>query len=259
MSEAGKVHQNLGLEYLLLLVGDLVILALKVFRRTFSRSLEVREIINQIYVLGIKSLSIANLTAVFTGMVLALQFGNSMARFGAREYVGQVVAISILRELGPVLTGLMVGGRIGAGMTAELGSMKVTEQVDAIRVLGADPLVKLVVPRVIAATLIMPILVSMADIVGIFGGLVISNLEFGITPLYYYQSIIEIVQLGDYFSGVAKATIFGFFIGLIACRQGFKTAGGTVGVGSATTQTVVITSVNTLIADLVLTKLFMVF
>jgi len=257
MAETEKFHQNLGLESLLTLVGDLAIMGLQVFRRIFSRSLEVREIINQFYYLGIKSLSIANLTAVFTGMVLALQFGTSMARFGAKEYVGQVVAVSLLRELGPVLSGLMVGGRIGAGMTAELGSMKVTEQIDAIRVLGADPLSKLVVPRVIAATLIMPILVSIADIVGILGGLIISNLEFGITPLYYYQSIVEIVTMGDYWSGVAKATVFGFFIGLIACRQGFNTSGGTEGVGNATTQTVVITSVNTLIADLILTKLFM--
>ena len=258
MAEADQFHQSFRLNYVLLLLGDLSILALKVVRRTFSRTLELREIIYQIRLLGIKSLSIANLTAVFAGMVLALQFGTSMARFGAREYVGQVVSIAILRELGPVLTALLVGGRIGAGMTAELGSMRVTEQIDAIRVLGSDPISKLIVPRVIAATIIMPILVAIADIVGIVGGGLISYLEFGITPLYYYQSIVEIAKVGDFLSGIGKAVIFGFFIGLIACRQGFQTSGGTEGVGQATTQTVVITSVNTLITDLVVTKLFLV-
>ena len=257
MAEAERFHQNVRLTALLELVGDLSVLAVMVGRRTFSRSLEFREIIYQIRLLGIKSLTIAMLTAIFAGMVLALQFGMSMTRFGAQSYVGQVVAISILRELGPVLTALMVGGRIGAGMTAELGSMRVTEQIDAIRVLGADPISKLIVPRVIAATLIMPLLVAVSDVVGIFGGFIVSNLEFDISPLYYYQSIIEITTLGDFLSGVGKGVAFGFFIGLISCRQGFNTSGGTEGVGLATTHTVVITSVNTLIADLILTKLFM--
>jgi phospholipid/cholesterol/gamma-HCH transport system permease protein len=259
MAKLERYHDSLGLTALLDLVGDLTLLIVKVFRRIFSKSLEIRETINQIYFLGIKSLSISVLTAIFAGMVLALQFGTSMTRFGAREYVGQVVAIAILRELGPVLTALMVGGRIGAGMTAELGSMRVTEQIDAIRVLGADPISKLIVPRVIAATIIMPLLVTIADIIGIFGGFIISNLEFGISPLYYYQSIIDVAEINDFTSGVAKSVVFGFFIGLIACRQGFNTSGGTEGVGNATTRTVVITSVNTLIADLVLTKLFLAF
>lgn len=257
MATRETYHDPFKLNYLLDLIGDLAILGMKVIRRVFSRALELREIVNQIYYLGVKSVSITVLTAIFAGMVLALQFGASMARFGAREYVGQVVALSILRELGPVLTALMVGGRIGAGMTAELGSMKVTEQIDAIRVLGADPISKLIVPRVIAATLVLPLLTVLADIVGIFGGLIISNLEFGISPLYYYQSVVDIVEINDFTSGIGKSVVFGFFIGLIACRQGFNTAGGTEGVGNATTRTVVITSVNTLIADLVLTKLFM--
>ncbi|RJO64555.1 MAG: ABC transporter permease [Myxococcales bacterium] len=259
MAEAKDFHGGLSFGTFFVLVGELVILTFKVLRRLSSRSLQFAEIVNQIRLLGVRSLSIANLTAVFAGMVLALQFGNAMVRFGAREYVGQVVSISILRELGPVLTALMVGGRIGAGMTAELGSMKVTEQIDAIRVLGADPIARLIVPRVIAATIVMPLLTALSDFIGIVGGLIVSILEFGITPTYYYQSIVEIATINDFASGVAKSVVFGYFIALIACAQGFSTAGGTEGVGQATTRTVVIASVNTLIADLILTKLFLTF
>lgn len=257
MAESEHFHASFRLTSILELVGSLSSLAGRIGARFIRSGVELRELAYQIHLLGIKSLSITNLTAVFAGMVLALQFGTSMARFGAREYVGQVVSISILRELGPVLTALMVGGRIGAGMTAELGSMKVTEQIDAIRVLGADPISKLIVPRVLAATLIMPILAAVSDLVGILGGLLISVTEFDISPVYYYQSIVEIATMEDFASGVGKATVFGFFIGLIACHEGFATRGGTEGVGQATTRTVVIASVTTLITDLVLTKIFL--
>jgi len=253
-----RPHETLGFTSLLELVGDLAILAGAGFKRILRFHLEPAETVNQIYLMGVKSLTIAILTALFSGMVLALQFGTSMGRFGASSYVGQVVAVSLMRELGPVLTALLVGGRIGAGMTAELGSMKVTEQIDAIRVLGADPYTRLLVPRLLASTILMPILAGLADLVGIFGGMIVSTLQFGITPLYYYQSVVEIATLGDFLSGIGKSAVFGFFIALIACRQGFATGGGTEGVGQATTQTVVIASVNTLIADLILTKLFMV-
>lgn len=258
MADANKFHASLGFMPLLDLVGDLTLLAGRILARLNPRRLEWGELIAQIRLLGIKSLSISNLTAVFAGMVMALQFGASMTRFGAREYVGQVVSVAIVRELGPVLTALMVGGRIGAGMTAELGSMRVTEQIDAIRVLGADPLSKLMVPRIWASTLIVPLLSVVSDVVGVLGGMLVAKLEFGISPTYYYQSVIEIVGLNDFMSGIAKAAVFGFFIGLIACRQGFETKGGTEGVGQATTSTVVITSVTTLLLDLLLTKTFMV-
>ncbi len=258
MADSETFHKTVSLEWLLTLLGDLGILLAQVIHRIFTGVPEVRETAYQIRLLGIKSLGIAVLTAVFAGMVLTLQFGTSMARFGAQEMVGQVVAIAILRELGPVLTALMVGGRIGAGMTAELGSMKVTEQIDALRVLGADPIAKLIVPRVLASTLIMPILTAIADIVGVLGGLIISSLEFGISSNYYYSSIIEITEINDFMSGIGKAAVFGFCIGLIACRQGFQTSGGTEGVGQSTTSTVVIASVTVLVADLLLTKLFMV-
>lgn len=258
MAEANKFHASLGLLSLLDLVGDLTMLAGRIFARLDPRHIEWGELVMQIRLLGIKSLTISNLTAVFAGMVMTLQFGASMTRFGAREYVGQVVSVAIVRELGPVLTALMVGGRIGAGMTAELGSMRVTEQIDAIRVLGADPLSKLMVPRIWASTLIVPLLSIISDVVGVLGGMLVAKLEFGISPTYYYQSVIEIVGLNDFVSGIAKAAVFGFFIGLIACRQGFETKGGTEGVGAATTGTVVITSITTLLLDLLLTKSFMV-
>lgn len=259
MAESAKFHASLGLVPLLELVGNLTVLTGQVLARLRPRLIEWRECVVQVRFLGIKSLTIANLTAVFAGMVLALQFGASMTRFGAREYVGQVVSVAIVRELGPVLTALLVGGRIGSGMTAELGSMRVTEQIDAIRVLGADPIGKLIVPRVLAGMLVLPILAVIADVVGVLGGMIVSQLEFGISPTYYYQSVMEIVGLNDFVSGIAKSGVFGFVISLIACHQGFETKGGTEGVGQATTSTVVIASITILLLDLLLTKSFMVF
>ncbi|MFH1434539.1 MAG: ABC transporter permease [Pseudomonadota bacterium] len=239
-------------------LGGMTKMALGAFTRIITGRIEVRETLYQVDALGVKSLSIALLTAMFTGMVLALQFGHTMARFGAKDYVGNAVSVAILRELGPVLTTLLVGGRIGSGMTAELGSMAVTEQIDAIKALGADPVTKLVVPRVLAVCVIMPLLAVFADLVGLVGGMLLAKVEFGISFHFFVGSIFESCTLGDFFSGVGKTLFFGFFIAIIACYMGFTTRGGTEGVGNATTATVVLASVNTLVADFFLTKILFI-
>jgi phospholipid/cholesterol/gamma-HCH transport system permease protein len=218
----------------------------------------VRETARQIEAIGVRSLTIVILTALFTGMVLALQTGIALARFGAKPYVGSVIGLSLARELGPVLTALMVGGRVGAGITAEIGSMQVTEQVDAIRSMGADPVQKLVVPRVVAATLALPMLTVFANLLGVIGGLAISTAQFHISPNFYLETIFNAVTVTDVLSGIAKTFVFGWIIAMVACFSAFETTGGTVGVGRATTRTVVIASISVLISDFFLTQMMLV-
>jgi phospholipid/cholesterol/gamma-HCH transport system permease protein len=208
---------------------------------------------------GIKSASLTNLIALFTGLVIAVQFIVGLSRFGLQLYTGQIVGIAIARELGPVLTALMVAARVGAGITAEIGSMNVTEQVSAIEAMGANPINKLVVPRVIAATFCTPILTVIADFVGILGSMSITTFETGIGARYFFDQVTSTVQMIDFGSGIAKTFFFGFFIGIIACYQGLNTRGGTEGVGRATTLSVVYSSICIFIADFFLTKLFLTF
>jgi phospholipid/cholesterol/gamma-HCH transport system permease protein len=198
-----------------------------------------------------------NLTAVFTGMVMALQMGFFLAEFGAKIYISRIVGLAILRELGPVLSALMIGGRVGAGIAAELGSMAVTEQLDAMRALGADPVRKLVVPRLLALIVMVPALTVVADALGILGGYVISVGELHVDPTFYLSSLFQEVESNDIFSGLAKAMFFGYFIGIIACYNGLNVTGGADGVGRATTQTVVACSITVLVSDFFLTKLFL--
>jgi phospholipid/cholesterol/gamma-HCH transport system permease protein len=225
--------------------------------RCLRRRWEGRLILTQMEQVGVRSLSIVTLTAVFTGMVLALQMGNWLTRFGARPYGGRVLALSMLREMGPVLTALMVGGRVGAGITAELGSMKVTEQIDAMRSLGVNPIQKLVFPRVFALVVMLPLLTIVADCVGIFGGMFITVMEHGISGSFYLNSIIQFIRFQDVYSGLGKTFFFGFFIAVIACYNGLEASGGADGVGRATTQTVVMASITILISDFFLTKFFL--
>jgi phospholipid/cholesterol/gamma-HCH transport system permease protein len=225
----------------------------------FKGRFEWREVVRQFYALGVQSLSIGFLTALFTGAVMGLQFGYGLERFGAANYVGKLISVGFVMELGPVLTALLVGGRVGAGITAELGSMKVTEQIDAIRALGADPVKKLVMPRVLACTLTMPMLGIMADIVGITGGMIVAVFEQGLTIPFYYAQVITTVRIGQVIHGLIKATAFGYFYGIIGCYQGMQTSGGTEGVGRFTTQTVVMTSITILIGDFILGKMLLPF
>jgi len=237
--------------------GGITLLFFQTIRHTFKRPFPLALTVQQIEAIGVRSLTVVNVIALFTGMVLALQTAEVMTRFGAKGYIGVVVALSMLREIGPVFTAIMVGGRVGSGIAAELGSMQVTEQIDAMRVMGAHPVRKLVVPRVIATTLVLPMLTVIADILGIFGGLLISIVELKVNAYYYFHTILENVTFSDIFSGLGKTFFFGFLIAIIGCYQGLTTTGGTQGVGSSTTRTVVLISIAVLIADFLLTKLFM--
>jgi len=213
--------------------------------------------IEQLDELGFRSLTITNVTLLFTGMVLALQTAFSLAAYGGKAFVGDIVALSVVRELGPVLTALMVAGRVGAGITAEIGSMTVTEQVDALRALAADPVKKLVVPRVGALVLVLPALSILAITISLFGGMMMAVLEIGQSRVYYMSHVVQALTVQDIVSGVGKTVFFAFFIGVIACYNGLNASGGADGVGKATTNTVVLSSICVIISDFFLTKMFM--
>lgn len=221
------------------------------------RPFEFGLIIEQLDELGVRSLNIVNLTAIFTGMVLALQMGQLLSRFGAKVYVSRLMGVSLFREMGPVLTSLLVAGRVGSGISAELGTMQVTDQIDAMRSLATNPVKKLVTPRVLATVLILPVLTIFADAVGLLGGLAIAVSELGLTAGYFFRSLIQNTELRDIFSGLGKSVIFGYLIAIIACQNGLDVTGGADGVGRATTSTVVTASVSILVADFLLTKLLL--
>jgi phospholipid/cholesterol/gamma-HCH transport system permease protein len=222
-------------------------------RRPFERELWVE----QLFQLGVRSLTITNVTLLFTGMVLAIQTAYSLHAYGGKSFVGDILALSVVRELGPVLTALMVAGRVGAGVTAELGSMAVTEQIDALRALAANPVRKLVVPRVGALVLMLPVLTILADTIALFGGLVMALTEIGQTQTYFMNHVYTALSLRDLCSGLSKTFFFAFFIGTIACYNGINARGGADGVGKATTNTVVISSISVIISDFFLTKIFL--
>jgi phospholipid/cholesterol/gamma-HCH transport system permease protein len=213
-------------------------------------------VVEQIEYIGIKSILIATFTALFTGLVFALQLAFSLKRFGAESFAANVLAVSLVRELGPVLTGLLVGGRVGAGITAEVGSMNVTEQIDAVRALGADPVRELVAPKILACTIVLPVLTVFSIVVGIISGMLITMRELGVNPTYYMNQVYNVLEISDFIGGVGKSAYFGMIIGLVGCYRGFTTVGGTVGVGKATTESVVTISLSILVADFFLTKLF---
>lgn len=235
-------------------LGALTRLVGQFARVLFRRPFDWHELVVQCERIGILSLPIGLLILFFVGLVFALQFGVTLQTMGAVPYVGQVTSLSIVRELGPVFAALVVGGRVGAGMAAELGSMKVTEQVDAIRALGANPIQKLVLPRLLAATLMLPIIVLLADIVGILGGMLVASLQFDLSVVHFYQSALRTVLVSDFLGGMIKPFFFGFGIALIGCHEGLTCGNGTEGVGRATTRTVVNVSVMVVLIDFLITK-----
>ncbi|HZI95288.1 MAG TPA: ABC transporter permease [Patescibacteria group bacterium] len=238
-------------------IGKLAILIGDTVRFTFRRPFGFDLLMAQLYHLGVRSLSITTITALFTGMVLALQTAHTLGIYGAKLLIGDAVSLSIVRELGPVLTSLLVAGRVGAGITAEIGSMAVTEQVDAIRALGASPVKKLVVPKVLATIIMLPLLTILADFIGIFGGLIISVKDLDQSSAYYIQHVITALTFDDIFSGVGKTFFFAAFIAVIGCYNGLNATGGADGVGRATTGTVVVASIMILISNFFLTKMFL--
>ncbi|MBI3447988.1 MAG: ABC transporter permease [Acidobacteria bacterium] len=249
----GEILRN-GLEE----VGGVAILFRAAVRQIFSRPFEGEQIRHQLFQLGVRSLSITTITAVFTGMVLALETAYTLAQYGARMLIGKAVALSMVQELGPVLTAIVVAGRVGAGITAEIGTMNVTEQVDAIRALGADPVKKLVMPKVVATFLMVPALTVLADFVGILGGLFISVMELGQSGSYYLRQVVTTLSFRDVFTGTGKTPVFALIIALVACYNGLRASGGADGVGRATTRTVVTASIAILVSNFFLTKLFFV-
>jgi phospholipid/cholesterol/gamma-HCH transport system permease protein len=234
-------------------MGNIFVLLLRSVTWLFRPPSEIGNIVKQMEEVGVKSMPVVLVTATFTGMVLALQSYSGFQRFQATSFVGSVVALSITRELGPVFAGLMVSGRVGAAMAAELGTMKVTEQIDALVTLATNPIKYLVVPRVVAATIVMPVLVIFADLVGIVGGYFVSVHILGANPYVYMNKTYQYIQLRDIYTGLIKAAVFGFLIALISCHNGFVAAGGAEGVGRATTRAVVASSMVVLISDYFMT------
>jgi phospholipid/cholesterol/gamma-HCH transport system permease protein len=236
-------------------LGQMTGMVMGTGRALFRRPVEGRAIIAQLESLGVASMGIVTVTSVFIGMVMAVQFAFGLRKFGGMEYTGRVVALSFARELAPTLTAVIVGGRIGAGMAAELGAMAVTEQLDAIRALGADPLKKLVLPRLVAAIIVLPILAIFALVLGFTGAMLVTDFQFNIPAGFFFRSALGAVSMKDVLSGLFKTPFFGAIIALVGCHFGMTTKGGTAGVGSSTTTTVVVISITILIADFWLTKL----
>lgn len=261
ISPISRVFAKAGFGFLYFMdyLGGVSKLCAVFFRTLLRKAFPLGETVKQFEEVGIKSASLTNLIALFTGLVLAVQFIVGLKRFGLQLYTGQIIGIAITRELGPVLTSLMIAARVGAGITAELGSMNVTEQVAAVEAMGANPIQKLVIPRVVATTLCAPILTVIADFIGILGGMIITTADTGVGSRYYLNQITTTVQMIDFGSGIAKTFFFGFFIGIIACYQGLSTTGGTEGVGRSTTMSVVYSSICIFVSDFFLTKLFLLF
>ncbi|MEM7048193.1 MAG: ABC transporter permease [Acidobacteriota bacterium] len=236
-------------------VGRLFLMLGQVLRWTPRPPWEVRELLRQMVRVGLDSIPVVLLTALFTGMVLALQTFNTLQRFNAEGFVGSLVALSMVRELSPVIGGLIVAGRCGSAMGAELGTMRVTEQIDALEVMATNPIHYLVVPRVWATTLTLPMLVMMGNAVGIWGGYLIAVVLLGANPVTYMENTFQFLDLNDVASGLIKAAVFGLLIAVIGCQKGYYTEGGAEGVGRSTTEAVVMASIAILFSDLILTKL----
>jgi phospholipid/cholesterol/gamma-HCH transport system permease protein len=273
MSEAsaGRTAARLARDAFLgiaLSVQEYFALLARLLKSCVTRPFYAGDLVQQMDSIGVGSLFIVVLTGFFTGMVLALQSAVEMEQFGATIYIGRLVGASAVRELGPVLTALMVTGRAGAGMAAAIGAMKVTEQVDALRTMGVDPVRKLVAPRFVAALIMLPLLTVIADVIAIFGGLLIAVTKLGLTADLYLQSVYSALADNgflfryvpvDLVQGLGKPIVFGGIMALTSCYYGLRTEGGTEGVGRATTQAVVTTSILVLAADYFLTQLIIAF
>jgi len=239
-------------------VQEYVRLLAKVCRAVVTPPFYYRDAIQQFDQVGIGSLTVVLLAGLFTGMVLALNSGITLDQFGARSMVGRLISASMVKELGPVLSGLMVSGRVGSGIAAELGSMLVTDQIAALRALGTDPVRKLVVPRVLAGVLMMPLLSILATGIGMVGGWIVSLLQFHVASSIYWSSVVQGLYIQDIWMGIIKPIFIGFTIVTIGCHVGLRTTGGTQGVGNATKLSVVASSVAVIAVDFMVTKVLIV-
>ncbi len=248
---AQKIKKNLQI------TGEITELFLAFVRCTFSKPFYLGRLYEQIIHLGIGSISITLVIGIVTGMVMTLQFGYGLEKFGGTLYVPAIVSLSLLRELAPLFTSLLVAGRIGSGISAEIGAMNVTQQIDAIRALGTSPVRVLVVPRVLAAVISLPLLGTLAGFMGIVGGLLIANSEFSMPAGFYINKVLTTIKFMDVFGLMIKCAFFGLVISLLACYRGFLTTDGTKGVGNATIWVVVTTSTIILISDFFLSKILL--
>jgi phospholipid/cholesterol/gamma-HCH transport system permease protein len=245
----GAVLNGLGF------VGELAIFAASGLIGIFTPPYYPRQVGRSLMEIGFYSLPVVSLTALFTGMVLALQSYTGFSRFNAESAIASIVILSVTRELGPVLAGLMVSGRAGAAMAAELGTMRVTDQIDALSTLSTDPMKYLVAPRLLAGIIAMPLLVIIADILGVLGGFLVASLKLGFNPNTYLINSFANLRTDDVVSGLIKAAAFGFIIALMGCFNGYRSKGGAQGVGAATTAAVVSASILILAVDYILTQL----
>ena len=236
--------------------GRLVLFALAAIYYGIRPPYYPRLILRQMIDIGYYSLPVVGLTAIFTGMVLVLQSYTGFSRFNAESAIPNVVVVALTRELGPVLAGLMVAGRIGAAMAAEIGTMRVTEQIDALSTLSTNPMKYLVVPRLVAGLLALPFLVAVADAIGVFGGYVIAVYKLGFNSAVYLRNTVDFVTNLDIVSGLVKAAVFGFIVTLMGCYHGYHSRGGAQGVGAATTNAVVSASILILVLNYILTEVF---
>jgi phospholipid/cholesterol/gamma-HCH transport system permease protein len=245
-------HQTMAfIDYL----GDLSLFLMEAVRSLFHPPWFIREIIAQMYHLGVQSLFLVSIASFAVGLVLAMQGINVLTMFGAANYIATSVAFTFFRGLGPLLTGIMVASRGGAGMGAELGSMRVTHQIDALTVSAINPMKYLVVTRIMACMLVLPLLAVAANLIGILGGMIIGVTQVGMTPTYYYTLTIKYLTLRDVLPGIGKTSVFGLIIGTVSCFHGYNTEHGTFGVGQATKTSVVASILLILISDVFLTKL----
>ena len=234
--------------------GGMTLMLIQAVLWIFVPPLKLRNIFRQMEFVGVNSLFVVILTGAFTGAVLALQSYNALKRFGAESLVGPTVALSMARELGPVLTGLMVTGRAGSAMATELGTMRVTEQIDALYTMAVNPVKYLVSPRILAGVLMMPVLAIVTDFVGVLGGYFVAVKMLGVNSGVYVGRTVDFVQAQDIFDGLIKASVFGLILSIVACYHGFNTTGGAAGVGEAATKSVVMGCVLILVADYFLTS-----
>lgn len=246
---AAKIKDDLKL------LGEVMVLTKDCFCCVFSRPFYWGRVLEQMVHLGIGSLSVTIVIGIVTGLVMTLQFGYGLEKFGGTLYVPAIVSLSLFRELAPIFTSLLIAGRIGSGISAEIGAMNVTQQVDAIRALGTNPIRVLVVPRVLASVVSLPLLAGLSAFMGILGGLVIAYLEFNMSAAFYINKVLSTVRLPDLLGGMAKCAFFGLVIAILACYRGFQTSEGTQGVGTAAKWVVVRTSIVILISDFFLSKL----
>jgi phospholipid/cholesterol/gamma-HCH transport system permease protein len=238
-------------------VQEYAVLSFRAAASLFTPPRYVQDATEQMDIIGVGSLPIVMLTGFFIGAVMVLQTSSQFARFGQTALTGDVVAIALVRELGPSITALLVAGRNSSGIASELGSMVVTEQVDAMRAMGTDPIRKLVVPRIVAAVLMLPLLTAVADFIGLVGGFLISHLELRLGAVQFWTRAVDALEFGDLIQGLTKPVVFGFILSSVGCYQGLTVRGGTQGVGRATTQAVVVASVFILVSNFFITRLML--